>query len=129
MNPIYQDHQRLQATLTRATLRLEQIGTFRKLRASEEWQAVRKEIEAIAAKKAASLVDDDHDLEAYKELQAEIRMLKVVLGLRDASDEEVDLLKRQVAHLREVLKKRQDQNFHLDLGRPKVQVAEEGVPT
>lgn len=113
------DHARLQTKQAVKEMRLERVHSLLKLRASEEWRAYEAEVEDYILQKLAAFIQED----------PELRTALALIGIGSRSPEEADLLKRQLTHLRGVLKRRQDQNFHLDLGRPKVPVAEEGVRT
>lgn len=117
MSQIAKDHERLQGSLAAKDMRLERVQALLRLRSTEEWQAYEAEVEDYIRQKLAAFIQQDDEL----------RTLLTVLGIGSRSPEEADLLKRQLTHLRGVLKRRQDQNFHLALGRPKATVAEEGV--
>lgn len=128
MNPIYAAHQKLRRQLKAAEEALELAQAFVRLRASDAWKPVADRIGKLAETKQDALVGDEHNAMEFRELRAEIRMLRFFLGFGCASPEELSALESQARHLRSTVKAREDRNFHIDPAvKPTEPVDRQGV--
>lgn len=103
----HQIHQRLLEALARAESNIRLDKQIQDLRATDEWRVMdgilRQEIDS----RTESLISGEMDEDGFRERRAEIRMLRLLLGIKKTGEAAVTDWISEVTRLRELITRRQ----------------------